>query len=144
MAAHLASNPPSNRPHVHFLYTARDSYPNSPERALFLHRLQNCISLYKNSTLDLYLTPVPASLKTALPNNQTPPTAAQHINPADPLLQKRRILHSDLLDALGPERKREGTVAYVCGPPKMTDEFVEMMKRAEGMSEERVLCEKWW
>ena len=144
MVAHLASNPSSNRPHIHFLYTARDSYPNSPERALFLHRLQYCLSLYKNSTLDLYLTPVPVPIPTLLSDNQTPPTAAQQIEPANPLLQKRRILHSDLLNALGPEHKRAGTVVYVCGPPKMTDEFVEVMRRAEGMSEERVLCEKWW
>jgi len=28
--------------------------------------------------------------------------------------------------------------------PTMTDEFVELLKKAPGMDEKRVLCEKWW
>jgi ferredoxin-NADP reductase len=56
----------------------------------------------------------------------------------------RRITHTDLLEALGPVPGRKDTIAYVCGPPKMTDDFVEMLSRAEGMDSRRVLCEKWW
>ncbi|KAK8160564.1 hypothetical protein BKA80DRAFT_310827 [Phyllosticta citrichinensis] len=40
------------------------------------------------------------------------------------------------------ERRR--TVAYVCGPQLMTDEFVEVLEGVEGLEKERVLCEKWW
>jgi hypothetical protein len=57
---------------------------------------------------------------------------------------KGRIRHEDLMEALGSEGKRADTVVYVCGPPAMTDEFVEVFKRAPGMEERRVLCEKWW
>ena len=56
----------------------------------------------------------------------------------------RRIEHRDLMECLGPEEGRRNTVAYVCGPPKMTDEFVEVFGKATGMEEKRVLCEKWW
>jgi hypothetical protein len=64
----------------------------------------------------------------------------------------RRISENDLISALdgfkkgvyGPEHDRQGTLCYVCGPQKMTDEFVALLARQEGMSEERVLCEKWW
>ena len=56
----------------------------------------------------------------------------------------RRMSSSDLLDALGPVAMRQDTVAYVCGPPNMTDEFVKMLSTAEGMESRRVLCEKWW
>ena len=56
----------------------------------------------------------------------------------------RRILHEDLFTALGPEDDRQHTVVYVCGLPGMTDEFVEVLRKAKGMDERRVLVEKWW
>lgn len=58
--------------------------------------------------------------------------------------QGRRIQHADLFEALGPENTRERTLAYVCGLPDMTDEYVEVLRNAPGMNEKRVLCEKWW
>jgi ferredoxin-NADP reductase len=69
--------------------------------------------------------------------------ATQSVNPA--VARKRgRIAHRDLLEALGPEDKRRNTVAYICGPPEMTDEFVDLLGKANGMDTKRVLCEKWW
>jgi ferredoxin-NADP reductase len=56
----------------------------------------------------------------------------------------RRMSPEDLLEALGPVAGRTRTVAYICGPPRMTDDFVELLSRAEGMEARRVLCEKWW
>ena len=56
----------------------------------------------------------------------------------------RRIEENDLLKALGPVEERSGTVVYICGPPGMTDELVNVAKKAEGMEERHVLCEKWW
>ncbi|EGP92264.1 uncharacterized protein MYCGRDRAFT_98569 [Zymoseptoria tritici IPO323] len=63
-----------------------------------------------------------------------------------------RIQEIDLLKAIdgykknvfGPEHDRKGTVALVCGPPKMTDEMVAYLQKQPGMSLDRVLCEKWW
>ena len=56
----------------------------------------------------------------------------------------RRFVKQDLEAALGPEVGRKNTVAYVCGPPAMTDWAVAVLERSEGMEEKRVLCEKWW
>ena len=58
--------------------------------------------------------------------------------------RKGRIQNEDLFDALGPQDQRKNTVVYVCGVPEMTDEFVEILSKAPGMDEKRVLCEKWW
>lgn len=58
--------------------------------------------------------------------------------------KSRRIEYGDLLDCLGPEEERKNVVVYVCGPPMMTDEFVDVFGKAPGMESRRVLCEKWW
>ncbi len=58
--------------------------------------------------------------------------------------QQRRINHDDLIEAIGSREDRVGVVCYVCGPPAMTDDFVSVLRHAEGMDEHRVLCEKWW
>ena len=59
-------------------------------------------------------------------------------------IEFRRFEEKDLEIALGPVAERGSIVAYVCGPPKMTDWAVDVLKRSEGMKQERVLCEKWW
>lgn len=46
--------------------------------------------------------------------------------------------------AMGTKQEREGTVAYVCGPQRMTDEVVVISKSVEGVKEKNVMCEKWW
>lgn len=56
----------------------------------------------------------------------------------------RRITHEDLIAALGPENARGNTLAYVCGPPAMTDSLVAFLEKSPGMEERRVLKEKWW
>lgn len=42
------------------------------------------------------------------------------------------------------DRKAEGIAYYVCGPQKMTDDFVEEIKRFDNVEEADVMCEKWW
>lgn len=59
-------------------------------------------------------------------------------------IEYRRFEEKDLHAALGPVAEREKVVAYVCGPPSMTDWAVGVLKGAIGMDESRVLCEKWW
>jgi NAD(P)H-flavin reductase len=56
----------------------------------------------------------------------------------------RRITHEDLFAALGPVDDRADTVVYVCGLPGMTDEFVDVLSKAEGLEPRRVRTEKWW
>lgn len=55
----------------------------------------------------------------------------------------RRMEYNDVLEALGSSN-REKTVCFVCGPSKMTDEVVGFLRGQKGMSDDRVLCEKWW
>lgn len=59
-----------------------------------------------------------------------------------------RINHIDLQQAMdgfiGDIAGRHRTLCYVCGPQTMTDNFVEYLSSQDGMSEDRVLCEKWW
>lgn len=64
--------------------------------------------------------------------------------PENMQLRRRRITPDDLMEALGPEEKRENTLVYVCGLPAMTDDYVKLLRDAPGMEEKRVLCEKWW
>ena len=60
------------------------------------------------------------------------------------VFEGRRWTHEELEEALGKQIERQNTLAYVCGPPQMTDEVVMVLKRAPGMKEDQVLCEKWW
>lgn len=64
--------------------------------------------------------------------------------PSNMVVLRRRLSHDDLFEALGPVDNRENALAYICGLPAMTDDFVEILKEASGMEEKRVLCEKWW
>ena len=59
-------------------------------------------------------------------------------------IEFRRFDERDLETALGPVTERGGVVAYVCGPPPMTDWAVGVLQRSQGMDANRVLCEKWW
>ena len=56
----------------------------------------------------------------------------------DMWIRSRRILEEDLVAAAtDPD-----TVCYVCGPPPMTDNFVDVLGRIVGA--ERVFHERWW
>ena len=54
-------------------------------------------------------------------------------------------LHNTSSSGPRPATPVQDTLAYICGPPTMTDELVELLQSVPGMEEEgRVLCEKWW
>ena len=59
-------------------------------------------------------------------------------------LKNVRMSGEDMELALGPVNRRGEVLAYVCGPPVMTDWAVASLRAAEGMKSEQVLCEKWW
>ncbi|KAK4545581.1 hypothetical protein LTR36_002931 [Oleoguttula mirabilis] len=60
----------------------------------------------------------------------------------------RRISEADLVGAIdgyqksiyGAEHDRQRTLCYVCGPPKMTDEYVGFLRHQPGMAEDRSLA----
>ena len=116
---------------------------------LFYKRLEAIASFYKTPygvprlKFDLFTT-----------NITKEPHCEQNIpKPSNGVTRhNRRLAHEDVLKALSPDGEQrepgqrvEDTVAYVCGPPKMTDELVELLQKVPGMEGEgRVLCEKWW
>lgn len=55
-----------------------------------------------------------------------------------------RIDDLALSSAVGTTNDAKSTVFYVCGPPDMTDNIVDYLKKQEHVRLERVLCEKWW
>lgn len=132
--AHLMSLP--NRPRrVKFVYgTKVEEGPIKASRILFLTRLMDLIKKQgdDNVNLDLFLTA----------------TSQKEIDGAKDLpahIKLGRIEKNDLEDAIGDVRSvRQATVAYVCGPPAMTDQFVEFLSTIDGMGKRNVLCEKWW
>lgn len=69
----------------------------------------------------------------------------EELEKADIDIQAGRFSHDDLRAAIGRE-EQDSCVVYVCGPPTMTDEIVEMMTSAEGLGLQKcqVMTEKWW
>ena len=120
---HQANSMP---PHVEFLYSTKFS-SSFASSILFLERLQEIKLRHLESLrLTLFLTGETENL-IDLPEHQS-----------------RRIATQDLSTALGPESLRNKTVCYVCGPPRMTDEFVEYLANQAGMAPAQVFYEKWW
>jgi hypothetical protein len=128
------------------LYTSR--LPRGQETAsldalldqiLFLPRLREIIRSQALSrrlriSLDLFLTNLSSSRAT---------TASPDLT-----IHSRRISEGDIRAAVvggdGSCNPQE-TVAYICGPPQMTDEIVELLKGILGEDgAKRVFFEKWW
>lgn len=144
-------------PSIKFLYTTRpDPDATSYSSILFLDRLRKAFMFLDpiQSLLELYLTS-PSPLRDTTFLDPTQPKLESHLTSISLLRvdrsknenmrkHSRRISYDDLHSALGPPEERSGVIAYVCGPPQMTDEIVGVLKASEGMSKERVLCEKWW
>lgn len=83
-----------------------------------------------NISLDLFLTDLsPGRFTSDLP---------------DLTINTRRISQQDLKAAVGDESARRETVAYVCGPPAMTDEIVKVLQGMLGDDKKKVFYEKWW
>lgn len=139
----------SQRPkEIHFLYATKAATPSlDPQEILFLTRLQDLVAAAaepRDVTLSLYLTG-------ALDGGDLGYAPGERIE--DGRLPNRsfarRFGKEDLVGAIDGWKKgmgggRDGTVAYVCGPQRMTDEVVDYLRGLEGMGESRVLCEKWW
>lgn len=133
---------------VHFLYSSRlptgfetASSQAVLEQVLFLSRLRQIIRtqlhLQKfNISLQLFLTNLKSSL--IEPSGR----------PADLAIHSRRIGEDDLRAAITDrdgKRNPQKTVSYVCGPPDMTDDMVDRLKKVLDDPEgQRIFYEKWW
>ncbi|OKL60242.1 hypothetical protein UA08_04816 [Talaromyces atroroseus] len=160
----LPDTSPKHPLNIDFLYTTRLPTNNktSPqqhdgsilEQILFLPRLRNIAQRLTNAnhpsniklTLNLFLTNTSSSS-----SSSSPPATdflANSNNSRTIRVHNRRINKDDLNNATASQRDGDGksvaedTVCYVCGPPPMTDEFVQYLETLVG--KERVLYEKWW
>jgi predicted ferric reductase len=130
-------------PEVKFLYTTKTPSGGRMDEILFYERIKETMSeLNMRENFQLFLTP-PNSFSPLSPAS-TKDREVDSQNQEGVTINKRRITHADLLSALGPVEERAGVVCYICGVPRMTDEFVKVVKEAEGMEEGNVLCERWW
>ncbi|TVY89359.1 Oxidoreductase NAD-binding domain-containing protein [Lachnellula willkommii] len=119
---------------VQFLYSTKDPGASNLSRILFLERVQQAFkALGDKSQLQLFLTQS---------KDKRMDSESQVVGEETPI--QRRIQEEDLLRALGPVDERGDTVCYICGVPGMTDAFVGLAQKAEGMDERNVFCEKWW
>lgn len=148
-------------PSIHLLYSNRFSQPR--ESILFFSRLRKIFSsldISKNKLI-LFHTSQQGSLASDTANRLQ---AAPRVNPMEtnesmssgnkpngnrrlenePIDCYRRMTQDDLLAAVGPIEERNEVVAYVCGPPAMTDWAVATLRGLGGMRPDSVLCEKWW
>ncbi|KAK3045953.1 hypothetical protein LTS18_013512, partial [Coniosporium uncinatum] len=123
---------------VHFLYATKISDSTTAiSQVLFLDRL---VDIAKRNpgrfTLSLFVTGEPANFVDA--------QIGKLANDAGVHLMQRRLTLDDVTKAVGRSDERKDAVAYVCGPPKMTDEIVEHVQKLDRMERRRVFCEKWW
>ncbi|KIW02583.1 uncharacterized protein PV09_06033 [Verruconis gallopava] len=135
MLAHMHDTS-SALPEIHFLYSTKPPLTEKqnidPGKILFLSRLTEMAGQHPDRLdLTLFLT------------------CREYKKIKDPQtlgwFHDRRIEETDLRHALGENvSERSGTVVYVCGPPKMTDEIVAWFGKQDGLSDERIFCEKWW
>lgn len=131
---------------LHILYTTRLPASRSLAEVLFYERLQSLVNVAAADQNPRSQRP-DVSLRLFLTNAREGETAGGVSDGVQTL--SRRIKQGDLVSAIdgsgeGGVEGRARTVVYVCGPPGMTDEFVEVCRGVEGMGGERVLCEKWW
>lgn len=123
---------------VHFLYATKASPELDRAQILFLTRLMDLIAAEASHTVTLSLFLTGTGQEGRIEHGQLPNrTFARRMTTAD-------AVHA--IDGYGAHisGNRSQTLCYVCGPPRMTDEFVGVLSQQPEMAPERVLCEKWW
>lgn len=140
MFSHLMMS--TERPkEVHFLYTTKSDSELDPQKILFLPRLMDQVAMAEDQNVTLSLFVTGTDSEGVIEHGKLPNRTFG-----------RRITEEDAVRAIDGFRSqpadvntsRARTLSYVCGPPPFTDHFVELLKKQPGMSDDRVLCEKWW
>ncbi|KAL2808375.1 hypothetical protein BJX63DRAFT_424678 [Aspergillus granulosus] len=130
---------------IHVLYSSKLPENATPETALsqipFLPRLREIVRSQEQShrlriSLNLFLT-----------NNHDQSSALPAQSPQDLAIQSRRIGRADLQRTVSGKDSQfapNETVCYVCGPPQMTDELVDILSDLLDGQKDRIYFEKWW
>ncbi len=157
MLSHIADGP---RPpfEIHFLYTARIKAKSFlRENVPFLERLAHIfMSDRVRGVLKLVFTgdhdfsfENGGSGDHVLPfesggvEGEDGQGGKRHLNVS---FQTSRLGYAEIESMLGPVSERMSSIAYICGPPTMTDSFVEYLTRPDGAGLDigQVKYEKWW
>ncbi|KAK4225009.1 hypothetical protein QBC38DRAFT_547169 [Podospora fimiseda] len=118
----------------------RGLIPETTREILFLERISGLFAPYPDENGGLR-----GSVRLfATGSNQDQGNGEVNVSGVNIPVVRRRIRFSDIKEALGGDR--ENTAVYICGPPQMTDEFVEGLTSSGGLGihVDRVLYEKWW
>ncbi|KAL2037394.1 hypothetical protein N7G274_009879 [Stereocaulon virgatum] len=146
--SHLHQNKNECPPRLDLLYSARIGDSGKLSSILFHERLRSILErgfgTSRNYKLFVTDTVKPNEVSDKNQSGAKSALKADTDDVGEGKVERRRFEEKDLIDAIGPVEKRGGVVAYVCGPPPMTDWAVSVLKGAEGMESNRVLCEKWW
>lgn len=152
-AVPLPERSPNHPLQIRFLYSTQvpSSVPDEEtlNQILFLSRLRNTVQRTRTVTkrpsnikldLELFLTNIPSDAAALAGEILNKGTDGSNVPSGSSLVcvHGRRI-NKDDLDA---KPQQEDTVYYICGPPPMTDDFVQLLEPIVG--KERVLYEKWW
>ena len=103
---------------------------------LFLRRMAKMLGERKApSSIRLFVTG----------HDENAQSGPQTIDGAEVAVQKGRLSVEELI-AFVKTGHLTSSLAYVCGPPAMTDAFVDALTSQDGagMDKERVMLEKWW
>lgn len=139
--SHLAERP-DPRYTIEFLYSMRDPGPGArdPAKMLFLNRLAGIFrpEAQVRGDLKLFLTGTERASRGQGEEDDG------EIDGLNLPFKKRRITIEDIGKVVGEDGR--AAAVYICGVPKMTDEFVEKLTSPTGLGLEpdRVLYEKWW
>lgn len=142
IASHLAESAGAHRYAVDFLYSLRDPGEGrrDPKEILFLERLAGLFGPAGGleGELKLFLTPERGGA------GEEGRADEGRIDGLDLAFKRRRIAVRDVDQAIGVDKRF--AVVYICGVPKMTDDFVEQLTSPKGLALEpfKVLYEKWW
>jgi ferredoxin-NADP reductase len=132
---------------VHFFYSSRlpggcstadttDDVIERTQHVLFLDRLATAwVEGHVKGKLRLFFT-----------GNPPRPSGTVALQGMDFETHFRRMGLEDLRTAVGDKDQGLDSIAYVCGVPEMTDEFVRLLTSDKGlcMDKQRVFSEKWW
>ncbi|KAF2643100.1 hypothetical protein P280DRAFT_243955 [Massarina eburnea CBS 473.64] len=141
---------------VRLLYSTKvPSIDTQPSEVLFLPELLDLFRKPRSDTskhrLELFLTgardgtslnrrddePIYPLMSLTLPklhtDTEVPVVAWTH-----------RIDDIALMSAAGSREEAKHTIFFICGPPDMTENTVEFLKKQPNVKPEYVLCEKWW
>jgi NAD(P)H-flavin reductase len=120
---------------IRFIYSFRHDSQESTAKMLFEQRL---IDVFAKDNIE-------GELAIHRTSGGRQPESNQDSRLSEKLvIRDRKVKEDDVLQALGSVEDRVNTICYICGVPTMTDYFVEVARKAEGMNPDSVLFERWW